>query len=137
MAGRATRYDGQSRPDAKVIEFVERGGAVPVCPEALGGLPIPRPPVMLCGGDGAGVLDGTAKALEEGGLDRTEALVKGAREALRVAERHGIKKAVLKDGSPSCGITYFYSPDGRISGRGVMAELLRRNAIEVLSVDSL
>jgi uncharacterized protein YbbK (DUF523 family) len=54
--------------------------------------------------------------------------------ALRIAERHGAKKAILKGKSPSCGKGCIY--DGSFSeklrqGDGVTAALLKRNGIEV------
>ena len=50
------------------------------------------------------------------------------------------KKAILKEGSPSCGSSLIY--DGtfkgkKISGVGVTTALLRKNGIEVISENDL
>ena len=51
---------------------------IPVCPEESGGLPTPRPPAEIVGGDGGDVLDGRAKVMTADGTDVTEAYLKGA-----------------------------------------------------------
>jgi len=55
---------------------------------------------------------------------------------LRIAQRWGIKEAILKARSPSCGVGQIY--DGSFSGRlvegdGVTAALLKREGIIVKS----
>lgn len=44
LAGRACRYDGKANTVQALKEMVERGEAVAICPEVLGGLGIPRDP---------------------------------------------------------------------------------------------
>ena len=44
LAGRACRYDGKANTVQALKAMVERGEAVPICPEVLGGLGIPRDP---------------------------------------------------------------------------------------------
>ncbi len=136
LLGCPTRYDGGHCALPALLELAARGLALPFCPEVAGGLPIPRPPAECCGGDGEGVLAGTARVYTAAGDDVTEAFLAGARRALAVAERLGIRHAVLKEGSPSCGVRRIY--DGTFQGRlvrgcGVTTALLRRHGIEVCS----
>jgi uncharacterized protein YbbK (DUF523 family) len=136
LLGIRTRYDGGCCPDPRLIQLAALGLAVPVCPEVAGGLPVPRPPVEIVGGDGQAVLDGQARVLTIESEDVTEAFLAGARQSLEAAQRLGIRQAVLKDDSPSCGCGRIY--DGTFSGRmvpgqGVTAALLQRNGITVLS----
>jgi uncharacterized protein YbbK (DUF523 family) len=56
LAGLKTRYDGTDALCARVRELVEKGEAVPFCPEQAGGLPTPRTPAEITGGDGYVVL---------------------------------------------------------------------------------
>lgn len=105
LAGVACRYDGQSQPDPRVLEMVRRGLALPVCPEQLGGLPTPRTPFEI--------VDGRVVSRE--GEDATDAFMRGAEEAARLASLAGCTKAVLKQRSPSCGSGKIY--DGTFSGR--------------------
>ena len=95
---------------------------IPVCPEQLGGLPTPRPPADLIGGDGFQVLDGRARVLTRNGEDLTEAFIRGARQVLLLAEMMDIDLAFLKSGSPSCGTTPL---------AGVTTALLQRHGVTV------
>jgi uncharacterized protein YbbK (DUF523 family) len=136
LLGICTRYDGGCCPIPRLIQLAARGLAVPVCPEVAGGLPVPRPPAEIVGGDGQAVLDGQARVVTLEGEDVTEAFLSGARQALEAAQRLGIRQAVLKDDSPSCGCGRIYDGtfSGRmVSGQGVTAALLQRNGITVLS----
>jgi uncharacterized protein YbbK (DUF523 family) len=140
LLGICTRYDGGCCPVPQLIQLAARGLAVPVCPEVAGGLPVPRPPAEIVGGDGQAVLDGQARVLTIEGEDVTEAFLAGARRALETAQRLGIRQAVLKEDSPSCGGSRIYDGtfSGRmVSGQGVAAALLQRNGIAVLSEEDL
>lgn len=136
LAGCACRYDGGANPTSKVAELVAQGRAIQVCPEEDGGLPTPRPPAEIVGGDGNDVLDGRAKVMTTGGVDVTEAYIAGARRALEAAQAAGATKAIVKSGSPSCGKGVIY--DGtfsrtRTEGDGVTTALLQRHGIEVVT----
>lgn len=140
LLGICTRYDGGCCPVPQLIQLAAQGLVVPVCPEVAGGLPVPRPPAEIGGGDGQSVLDGQARVLTVDGQDVTEAFLAGARRALETAQRLGVRRAVLKDDSPSCGCHRIY--DGTfsghmVSGQGVATALLQRNGIAVLSEEDL
>lgn len=137
LAGFNTRYNGSNSLKEKVLKLVKEGKAIPVCPEQQGGLPIPRPAVEFTEGDGKDALEGKARTVSAGGEDFTPALLKGARETLRIAELYKAKEAILKDGSPSCGCTYVHSGGKKIPGRGITAELLSSKGLKILSDDTL
>ncbi len=105
LLGLATRYDGQSKPDPFLIDLLSKKYLIPVCPEQLGGLPTPRVAAEIVGGDGLAVWMSKAKVLNKKGEDVTMAFCKGAKEVLRLAKLLGVKKAILKSRSPSCGIS--------------------------------
>ena len=133
LTGCPCRYDGRSKPDPEITALVERGEAVAVCPEQLGGLPTPRVPSELTG-TGEDVLNGLAKAVSRDGRDVTQEFVRGAYLALDEAMRVGADRAVLKARSPSCGMGEIY--DGSFSGtvtngNGVTAALFIKNGIKV------
>lgn len=129
LCGERCRYDGR---DACVPFFADlraRGLAVPVCPEVLGGLAVPRDPCERVGD----------RVMDAAGRDRTDAFTQGAFRALAIAREHGIAVAVLKERSPSCGPSTVY--DGtfqarRIPGRGVTAALLAAHGIAVFSEET-
>ena len=126
LAGYRCRYDGKIVPDEEIVALIKSGGAIPVCPEMMGGLPCPRVPAER-------TEDGLRVVTREG-KDVTEAFTSGAKEALRMAKLYGCEKAILKAKSPSCGCGQIY--DGTFSGTlrdgdGVTAELFRENGIAV------
>ena len=109
---------------------------VPVCPEVMGGLPVPRPPCELKGGDGELVWQGQAGVFTEDGRDVTPAFREGASKALELAQRYGVEIAVLKDHSPSCGCNKIYDGNFRrrlVPGAGVTAALLKKHGIQVIT----
>ncbi len=106
---------------------------VPFCPEQLGGLPTPRPRAEIESGSGDDVLDGRSRVLDEGGRDVTAAFVRGAEEAAGLCARLGIRTAVLKARSPSCGAGQIVRGGRLVDGDGVTAALLRRRGIAVLA----
>lgn len=143
LMGRKVRYDGRAKTssDALLAEWREEGRLVTFCPEVSGGLPVPRPAAEIEGGaGGATVLAGGARVVATDGSDVTAEFVAGAEGALGVARSHGIRMAVLKEGSPSCGSLSIY--DGTFQGRrtpgqGITTALLEQNGIRVFSEDHL
>jgi uncharacterized protein YbbK (DUF523 family) len=112
------------------------GRVVPFCPEVAGGFPTPRPAAEIRGSGGQAVLEGTAQVIEIDGRDVTAGFLNGAMKTLEAAREHGVKLAILKEASPSCGSTIIY--DGTFSnrvmiGQGVTAALLMLNGIRVFN----
>lgn len=54
LLGRPCRFDGQARPCAAVQQLGGQHTLVPVCPESMGGLSIPRPPSEIAPNADAG-----------------------------------------------------------------------------------
>jgi uncharacterized protein YbbK (DUF523 family) len=135
LVGIPCQYHGGSCPHGLLQALAVQGHILPLCPEVMGGLPTPRPPAEIQGGDGGDVLEGRARVVNAEGKDVTAEFLAGAQKALRVAHRWGIKVAVLKARSPSCGVGQIY--DGSFSGRlvkgdGVTVALLKREGIIVI-----
>jgi uncharacterized protein YbbK (DUF523 family) len=141
LLGHRVRYDGGAHgPFDRLAQWRDEGRVVPLCPEVAGGLPTPRPPAEIPGGQGAAVLDGQLPVRTDTGADVTAAFVAGAEAALRLVREHGIRLAVLKARSPSCGNLENY--DGsfsgtRVPGEGVTAAALRRAGVRVFSEEQL
>lgn len=130
--GEPCRYDGRSRLDRQIIELHRAGhNLVPVCPEILGGLDVPRSPAEL---------QPDGRVLTQDGQDVTEAYRAGAERALELARENRCTVAVLKARSPSCGSGEIY--DGTFThtlkpGWGMAARLLEEAGIEVMDEDHL
>ena len=137
LLGVRCRYDGGDSQNETAMKQKETSELIPVCPEEAGGLPTPRPPAEIVGGDGEDVLNGKAKVMTVDGRDVTDAYLKGAHHALQVAQAHGATQVILKARSPSCGCGDIY--DGTFSGTltsgdGVTTALLKRHGITVTSL---
>ena len=133
------RYNAVSKPCQKVIDLCKNGEIIPLCPEQLGGLSTPREPAETSG-DGLHVLDRKEKVITKTGKDVTQNFINGAEEVLRLAKLFNIKKAILKQKSPSCGCGKIYDgtfSDKLIEGDGVTAALLKKNGIEVITEEDL
>lgn len=130
LLGASCRYDGKSKKSKKVIALARKEILIPVCPEQLGGLPTPREPAEQKG----------KEVFTKSGKRVTKAFRKGAEEVLKLAKQLGVKEAILKQRSPSCGNGRIY--DGTFSGtiikgNGVTAELLKRKGLKVISEEEL
>ena len=124
LLGNNTKYNGKNNYTPLVEKLKDKYILIACCPEVDGGLSIPRNPSEISGN----------LVLSNKGIDVTKEFNLGAKKALDLVEKYNIKKALLKDGSPSCGNTYIY--DGTFSGTkvnvyGVTAKLLKENGILV------
>lgn len=133
LAGLHTRYDGASRPHPRLSELHKLGLPVPVCPEILSGLGIPRSPCRFFGGDGRAVLMGTGRVFDRNGVDRTASFVKGAYETLRVVELVSPALILFKEGSPSCGLHRVDIEGKKRPGCGVVVALLKDRGVPILT----
>lgn len=124
LLGRNCKYSGGSNYHPLTAALRQRYELVPVCPECMGGLPIPHDPAERVGD----------KVLSRTGADVTAQFQRGAKLALRRAQQTGTALALLKERSPSCGYGAIY--DGTFSGTvvpgsGVAAELLAKNGVTI------
>jgi len=143
LLGERVRHNGAHKrcDDDILLRWQREGRVVAVCPEVAGGLPVPRPAAEIeRGAGGERVLQGAARVIDDGGRDVTKHFVAGAEHALRIAREHGIRIAVLKARSPSCGTLAVY--DGTFTGKtapgdGVTAALLQRAGVQVFDEERL
>ncbi|MCL4430149.1 MAG: DUF523 domain-containing protein [Chloroflexi bacterium] len=137
LIGVNCNFEAKNWLNPQLQEEFGRGGLFPVCPEVLGGLPVPRVPAEIVGGGGSDVLEGKAKVVNMEGVDVTSQFVKGATEVLKIAQAIGAKEALLTEKSPSCGCGLIFDgtfSDKFIAGDGVTAALLKKNGIKVTCV---
>lgn len=130
LCGVPCRYDGTAKNIPELADLVASGRAVLICPETEGGLPVPRPPCEIRNG----------RVMSVDGIDYTAAYTQGAQAALSLVQKHGVRAAILKERSPSCGTRMIY--DGTFSGRrvrgmGLTAELLAEHGVRLYSEEHL
>jgi len=132
LLGEKVRFDGKSKKiNAQILEIWQaENRLIPLCPEVAGGLSVPRAPVEIQGESVINIL----------GEDVSQAFGKGAQKALELCQQHDIHIAILKEGSPSCGVTQIN--DGtfshtKITGQGVTTRLLQKHGVKVFSEHQL
>lgn len=124
LLGRNCKYNGKNNYNEQVVEFCEGKECISICPEELGGLSTPREPSEILGD----------RVVSSSGRDVTEAFKRGASESLRIGLEHGVRVAILKSRSPSCGLGEIY--DGSFSkvlraGNGITSKLLLENGLRI------
>ncbi len=130
LLGENCKYSGGNNDSEKVRKFLEGHQVIPVCPEVLGGLPVPRSP--------AEIVNGVVTNAEGISVDREFRL--GAEKALQIALEEHAQLAILQSRSPSCGAKEIY--DGtfskrKIPGKGIFAALLEKAGIPVIDLEDL
>jgi uncharacterized protein YbbK (DUF523 family) len=131
LAGFNCRYDGKNCFNKDIFELVQKGMAIPVCPEVMGGLETPRNPIEINIS-----ANGEYMAVDNKGFDKTEAMVNGAKKCLNIAKIFETNIAILKSKSPSCGFGEIYdgSFTGKVvEGKGFAAKILSENNITIMN----
>ena len=137
LLGRNCRYNGGN---SNLSELEDAGVEwIPVCPEEAGELGTPRPAAEMQM-DAASILSGNGHVQTIHGKDVTDKFIKGARLSLQAGQAEGVKTAILKSRSPSCGIENIY--DGSftgtlIKGSGIFAQLCSTSGVRCISSESV
>ncbi len=124
LLGVPCRMDGESKPNAGIIDLMRSHSLCPICPEIMGGMATPRIPSERIGD----------RVINSEGEDNTAYFRKGAERAYARCMQCGCTCAILKAKSPSCGVGSIY--DGHFShtliqGNGILGELLLQNHFPV------
>ena len=137
LLGKNCRYNGGHSKLNELNKFDVEW--IPVCPEESGGLGTPRPSAEMQG-SAEDILNGKGKVLTNKGKNVTQEFIRGAEQSLQLGLGVGVKTAILKSKSPSCGIGKIY--DGSFTktfkaGDGIFAHLCHENDIECISSDNI
>ena len=130
LLGINCKYNGKNNKNDKVLDYIKDKYVIPICPEVFSGLTTPRTPSEIKEG----------KVINKDKIDVTKYFETGALKTLKIAKTLNIKKAILKQKSPSCGCGKIY--DGTFSGNiingdGITTKILKENNIEVISEEDL
>lgn len=140
LLGENCKYDGSNNQNKELQAIFSEEEFLPVCPERLAELPIPRPPAEIKGGTGEDVLQNKAQVVNKEGQDLTNEFLAGARQTLEKAVANDCQLAIFKARSPSCASKEIYSGnfDGsKKEGVGVTTALLQRAGIRVFNENNL
>ena len=139
LLGLPTRYDGKAKRSQDVLDYLQREKLtpIPVCPEQLAGMTTPRDKTFFQSGDGRAVLAGNGEAVSENGRSMNAIFCRGAKMTLEIARLSGCRRALLKEGSPSCGVHRVYLGEDKVAGLGVTSALLMNSDLDVISEEDL
>ena len=130
LLGENCKYNGGNNFSPAVAEFVRGREVIPVCPERLAGLGVPRPPIEIVGDN----------VLTKEGKSVGEVLQRAIAEILAQLADEQIECAVLKSRSPTCGVKQVY--DGSFSGTlvdgmGMLAKALHTAGYTVMDSEEI
>lgn len=130
LLGRNCKYNGGNNFDERIAEYLKDQEIIPVCPEVLAGLGVPRTPIEI--------VDGVLKDRNGNSVD--EALRSAVAQILDQIRDENIDCAILKSRSPTCGVRQVY--DGSFSGRlvdgaGVLAQALMDAGYSVIDSEQI
>ncbi|QOR36761.1 DUF523 domain-containing protein [Clostridium sp. 'deep sea'] len=134
LVGIKCRYNGKCTNIEYLQNLITTGEALPLCPEVLGGLPIPRPCCEIVNHANE------KKVINTKNEDITSFFKEGATKTLQIAQIVNAKIAVLQSRSPSCGYLKIY--DGSFSGNfvkgnGFTSQMLLENDIKIFTEQQL
>ncbi len=130
LIGDKTNYQGKSSYNPDIEKLLEKYELVPFCPEVEGGLPTPRTPSEIVGD----------KVISAKRVDVTKNFLLGAEKAYTICAYLGIKKVILKDNSPSCGVNHVYNgkfSHTLIKGKGITAQYLAKKGISLYTEEDI
>ena len=130
LLGQNCKYNGGNNKNEAVLRFLEGKEVIPVCPEVLGGLPVPRIPAELKDGE----------AWNKNGENVDEAFKRGVELTMAILEEEDIELAILQSRSPTCGVKQVY--DGTftgmlIDGQGLLAKALTEKGYRVIDAEDI
>lgn len=125
LLGIKCRYNGKDSLSNELINSLKDYEVIAVCPEELGGLPTPRAKAEL---------KEDSLVIDEFGKDVTNNFLKGAEEVKNITVKENVKKAYLKDKSPSCGKNFIYRDGTLIKEAGVTAKKLMELDVNITAL---
>ena len=121
LLGVACRYDGESKPNERILSYNREYSFIPFCPETYGGLSTPRLPAEI---------QPDGRVINSEGEDVTAAYAAGAERAVTLCRDFHIHYAILKSRSPACGPKNSYDAVSRTRLWTARAALRRRCSMQ-------
>ena len=130
LLGENCKYNGGNNYSDAVAEFVKGREVIPLCPERLAGLGVPRDPIEIVHGE----------VRRKDGTSVDAAVREAVQQILDQLDGQDIECVILKSRSPTCGVKQVY--DGTFSGKlvdgmGVLAAELRNKGYKVVDSEDL
>lgn len=130
LLGENCKYNGGNNYCAAVVDYVKDREILPVCPEVMAGMGIPRTPIEIVNGT----------LMDRDGCEVDAVLRNAVAQAMDLIRNEEIECAILQSRSPTCGVNQIY--DGSFSGKlvpgsGVFAQALRDAGYRVIDAEEI
>ena len=130
LLGENCKYNGKNNRNEALLQRLQGHEVIPVCPEVLGGLGVPRPCVELRQGVAYNQYGENVDAAFHAGVEKTLAQIEG----------QPIDLVVLQSRSPTCGVKQIYDGSFQkrlIDGQGMLAAALLARGYRVVDVEDV
>lgn len=138
LVGINCKYDGRNNYKEKIVKkIINKKLVLLVCPELTFG--VKRKKIWFKNGSGEDVINKkkNAKIINSNGKDVTLKLLNSCKKISFVVKKYGIKQAILKEKSPSCGVNFVYINNKLSKGCGLLTAMLKKQKVKIISEEQI
>jgi len=138
LVGINCKYNNGNNYNEKVVnKLLNKELVVLVCPEIIFG--VPRKKIWYQNGDGEDVINKrkNAKIINSDGKNVSLKLINSCKKICSVVKKYGIKEAILKERSPSCGVNFVYINNELTKGCGLLTAMLKKQKVKIISEEQI
>jgi uncharacterized protein YbbK (DUF523 family) len=138
LVGINCKYNNGNNYNEKVVnKLLNKELVLLVCPEIVFG--IPRKKIWYQNGDGEDVINKrkNAKIINSDGKNVSLKLINSCKKICSIVKKYGIKEAILKERSPSCGLNFVYINNELTKGCGLLTAMLKKQKVKVVSEEQI
>jgi len=138
LVGINCKYNNGNNYNEKVVnKLLNKELVLLVCPEIIFG--VPRKKIWYQNGDGEDVINKrkNAKIINSDGKNVSLKLINSCKKICSVVKKYGIKEAILKERSPSCGVNFVYINNELTKGCGLLTAMLKKQKVKVVSEEQI
>jgi uncharacterized protein YbbK (DUF523 family) len=138
LVGVNCKYNNGNNYNEKVVnKLLNKELVLLVCPEIVFG--VPRKKIWYQNGDGEDVINKrkNAKIINSDGKNVSLKLMNSCKKICSVVKKYGIKEAILKERSPSCGVNFVYINNELTKGCGLLTAMLKKQKVKIISEEQI
>jgi uncharacterized protein YbbK (DUF523 family) len=138
LVGINCKYNNGNNYNEKVVnKLLNKELVLLVCPEIIFG--VPRKKIWYQNGDGEDVINKrkNAKIINSDGKNVSLKLINSCKKICSIVKKYGIKEAILKERSPSCGVNFVYINNELTKGCGLLTAMLKKQKVKVISEEQI
>jgi uncharacterized protein YbbK (DUF523 family) len=138
LVGINCKYNNGNNYNEKVVnKLLNKELVLLVCPEIIFG--VPRKKIWYQNGDGEDVINKrkNAKIINSDGKNVSLKLINSCKKICSIVKKYGIKEAILKERSPSCGVNFVYINNELTKGCGLLTAMLKKQKVKIISEEQI